>query len=467
VFTTALAAILVLGPVIVFHELGHFLVAKLAGIYVKTFSVGFGPKLLRLRWGETEYVLSAFPLGGYVRMVGESSGASEPSSAGAPEGEAAGGGESALYPRDGIRDEDVPPHRWFRNKPIPTRLAVVTAGPIANLVLAIVVMTGVFWHEGRRVQPSTTIGSIRADSEEAKAGLRDNDRLLAVAGTPVSNELEILQAIEAQKSGSLTLRIERAGRDTTLVLAGVRRERGAITFPVWGLRYDPRIGQVKKDGPADRAGLRRGDRIVEIDGTPIAYYDEIAGHINPNIGKPLAIVWERDGQRMTATVTPEAEEVQVNDSLTETRKIGRIQIEPYDLVVPVRFGEAFGESLRRAVSFTSDTMRFLGLVVTGKASRNAVGGPIRIGQVAGSALRWGFFPLLGFMAFFSLNLFLLNLLPIPVLDGGHVLFLTIEAVRGEAISMRVQDLLLKVGVSALIALMGYVVVMDVWRVIQG
>ena len=136
-------------------------------------------------------------------------------------------------------------------------------------------------------------------------------------------------------------------------------------------------------------------------------------------------------------------------------------------MVPVSLGRAFVESLDRTWDFIADTGRFLGSVVRGKGSRDAVGGPIRIGQVAGSALRWGFSTLFYFMAFFSVNLFLLNMLPIPVLDGGHVLFLRIEAVRGEALSTRVQELALKVGVSALIALMGYVVLMDLKRVITG
>jgi regulator of sigma E protease len=475
--TTLLAAILVLGPVIVIHELGHFLVAKWAGIYVKTFSIGFGPKLLRLRWGETEYALSAIPLGGYVRMAGESveeppaeagTGAARDADA-EPDGPAASGraiGEQKLYPRDERPDADIPPHRYLRSKPIPTRLAVVTAGPLANLVLAIVVMTGVLYTEGQHVPPTNTI-EVAADSEEARAGLQSNDVVVAVAGKPVANALEIAHTLRAHGNSPFDVRVRRAGRDTTIALAGVRRQGDAIEFPVWGYRYDTRIGYVKKDGPAARAGLQAGDRIVAVDGHPVAYYDDIAQHVNPAIGKELQIEWERDGRRMQAVIVPEADEIPVPGSLTETQKIGRIQIERADLVLPVSLGRAFADGSRRIWGFTADTMRFLGLLVTGKGSRNAVGGPIRIGQVAGSALRWGYSTLFMFMAFFSVNLFLLNMLPIPVLDGGHVLFLLIEAVRGEALSVRVQEMLLKIGVSALIALMGYVVLLDVWRVVKG
>jgi regulator of sigma E protease len=492
--TTLLAAAIVLGPVIVIHELGHFLVAKLAGIYVKTFSIGFGPKLLKVRWGETEYALSAIPLGGYVRMAGESAeDATSDAEGAAPAGSdvaaasaassAAGSGasadavtaadatarrvgEQALYPRDERPDADIPPHRYLRSKPIPTRLAVVTAGPLANLVLAIVVMTGVLYHEGLHVPPTNTIDVGASDSELARAGLQTNDVVVAVAGKPVANALEVARALQEQTTQPFPLQVRRAGQDTTIVLAGVRRKGEVIEFPAWGYRYDTRIGYVKKDGPAARAGLQSGDRIIAIDGQPVSYYDEIAEHVNPAIGKPLDVVWERGGTTMNATVVPEAEDVPVQDSLTETQKIGRIQIERADLVLPVTLGQAFADGSRRIWGFTTDTLRFLGLLITGRGSRDAVGGPIRIGQVAGSALRWGYSTLFMFMAFFSVNLFLLNMLPIPVLDGGHVLFLLIEAVRGEALSVRVQDLLLKIGVSALIALMGYVVLLDVWRVLQ-
>jgi regulator of sigma E protease len=471
--TTLLAAVIVLGPVIVFHEFGHFIVAKLAGIYVKTFSVGFGPKLLKWRFGETQYALSAVPLGGYVKMAGDSvevqeeAVAAESVAAPADEGQAAQRpvGEEMLYSRrDDVADADIPPQRYFRNKPLATRLAVVTAGPFFNLILAIVVMTGVLYHDGMRVPPTTTLGEVGPDSDEARAGLRSGDTVVAVEGRPVQNALEVAQAVEAS-SGPLEMTVRRAGRDTTLALPPARQGADEPGFPLLAFRLDSRIGMVKKEGPAWKSGLRPGDRIVEIDGQPIRYYDELADVINPAIGESLHVVWERDGRRVAAVVVPEADEAPVEGSLTKTQQIGRIQIEPYHLVLPVSLGRAFAESLDRSWGLIRDTGRFLWMLVRGQGSRDAVGGPLRIGQEAGSALRWGPSMLLYFMAFFSVNLFLLNMLPIPVLDGGHVLFLLIEAVRGEALSLRVQERLLKIGVSALILLMGYVVFSDLLRVL--
>jgi regulator of sigma E protease len=371
-----------------------------------------------------------------------------------------------LYPKDGVADADIPPHRFLRNKPIATRLAVVVAGPFANLLLAIVVMTLALHHEGMSVLPTTTIDAVQPESDEARAGLRGNDVLVSIAGEPVHNTQQVQQRLEALGDAPFDVVVRRAGHDTTLVLPGVRRERGDVTFPAWRFRPDARIGAVKKDGPAARAGLRAGDKIVAVDGEPIAYYDELATRIRPALGKPLLVEWERDGARQKATIVPEAGDAPDPDNPNKIVQVGRIQIEFHRDVVPVGWGAAFHQSLQSTWFLTRATLQFLGQLVQGKGSRDAIGGPIRIAQEAGSELRWGLSRLFMFMAFFSVNLFLLNMLPIPVLDGGHVMFLLIEAVRGEALSTRVQELALKVGVSALIALMGWVVVMDLWRVIS-
>lgn len=496
--TTLLAAALVIGPVIVFHEFGHFIVAKLAGIYVKTFSVGFGPKLLKFRLGETQYALSAIPLGGYVKMAGDSvveerraekaqaastesdadSGADsapQPGAEGADESESgsAKAGEEYLYPSDVVPDSEIPEHRYFRSKPLVTRLAVVTAGPIANFVLAVLVLTGTMWHNGMRVPPTTTLGDVEPGSAEWNAGLRSGDVVQALGGEPVTNALDLAEALGRQGSEPFAIDLRRDGQETSVVLDGVRRDsEGFIEFPHLLPRMDTRIGLVKKDGPAWKAGLRAGDRIVEIDGEPVHFYDELADRINPAIGKELQIVWERDGERHSAAVVPEGEQVLAGgESMTETRTIGRIQIEAYSLVIPVSFGTAAKYGVVRSWQLASQTVQVLGELVSrllrGESSRDALGGPIRIGQFAGDALRWGPTMLLGFLAFFSVNLFLLNLLPIPVLDGGHVLFLLIEAVRGQPLSLRTQELLLKVGVSALFLLMGFVVFNDLVRVLTG
>jgi regulator of sigma E protease len=488
--TMLIAAAVVIGPVIVFHEFGHFIVAKLAGIYVKTFSVGFGPKLLKFRMGETQYALSAIPLGGYVKMAGDSvvderraAQAQAPAPAETSDSDAAADGDSEsdggrsgegyLYPSDMVPDSEIPEHRYFRNKPLVTRLAVVTAGPIANFVLAVLVLTGTMWHNGMRVTPSTTLREINADSDEWAAGLRGGDVVQSIGGESVTNYLELVEALGRQGGEAFPIEVLRHGVESTVVIGGVRYDAdGLIVFPDLPPRMDTRIGLVKKDGPAWKAGLRSGDRIVEIDGEPVHFYDELADRINPAIGEELQIVWERGEERHTAVVVPEAEQVLAGgDSMTETRTIGRIQIEAYSLVIPVSFGSAAKYGALRSWQLTEQTVRVLGELasraVRGDANRDALGGPIRIAEFAADSLRWGPTMLLGFLAFFSVNLFLLNLLPIPVLDGGHVVFLLIEAVRGQPLSLRTQELALKVGVSALFLLMGFVVFNDIVRVLTG
>ena len=474
---TLVAFAVILIPVIVFHEFGHFVVAKLSGIFVKTFSVGFGPKLLKFRFGETQYALSAVPFGGYVKMAGDSVGEETPAAADAeadpgappaPDAAAPRVGEAMLYSSaDEVPDAEIPTHRYFRNKPLLTRLAVVTAGPIANYILAVVVMTGVFWKQGRPEFPTTTLGQVEPDSPAASHGFQSGDVITQVGGVPVHTSSEAVRALRDAGDAAVPVGLRRAGRDTTVTLSGAWATDGEGDVPQLPFRLGSRVGLVKRDGPADKAGLREGDRIVEVDGKPVAFYDEVADVVNGSIGRELAIVWERDGARMSGVVVPEGEDALVPGSMTEVRKIGRIQIEPYQITIPIGFTTAARASAQQCWMFMRETLRFLGLVVSGKASRDAIGGPIRIAQESGSAARWGATMLFYFMAFLSVNLCLLNLLPIPVLDGGHVLFLVIEAVRGEALSVRAQELMLRVGVSALILLMGFVVINDIIRMITG
>lgn len=452
---TIFAFVFVLAAVVVLHELGHFLVAKAVGVYCKTFSVGLGPKILRKRFGETEYALSALPFGGYVKMAGE----------GAMESvQDAGTGE-------GFSDLDadgnpIPVDRWFSSKTTWQRLAVVVAGPLMNLVLALVVTTGVVWSQGVTVQPITTVGEVEEESAAADAGLVPGDRIVEVAGEEVDTWGGVLNGIvDAYTETGVTvpLVVDRAGVPVELSILPGRNEEGRWQI---GLSYqqDTRVGKVKKGGAAWEAGLRRGDVIKFIDGMPVTRYGEIAEIVNASIDTPLLFEWNRDGECMSATITPQAAEVAV--SFKEMRTIGRIHYEEYTETRPVSGLEAIEMGSRATWGMVGQTASFLRVLVTGGASKDAVSGPLRIAQFSGEMVAWGFDRLLLFLALFSVNLFLLNLLPVPVLDGGHVVFILYEIITRRRPNERVQLWATQVGFVALLLLMAWVLTMDVLHVVS-
>ncbi|MCB1163472.1 site-2 protease family protein, partial [bacterium] len=232
-----------------------------------------------------------------------------------------------------------------------------------------------------------------------------------------------------------------------------------------GALYDNRVGRVLKDGPADRLGLTQGDRIVELDGKPVRFFDEIASTVNASAGKPLEIAWEHEGQRMTGSITPE--KAQVPDPADEDKVIeaGRIYFEPYsEGTERIGLAEAVKVGTLQVVFTGRKTLEWVGKQVTFRGSKDAVGGPVLIAKVAGEMARWGWDRLLTFVAFFSTQLCLLNLLPVPVLDGGHVVFLLLEAV-GLPLREQLRMRLTMAGMVLLMGLMFLILLLDIGRVL--
>ncbi|MDY0108965.1 MAG: RIP metalloprotease RseP [Candidatus Krumholzibacteria bacterium] len=463
---TLLASVFTLGLVVIVHELGHFSVCKVLGIFVKTFSVGMGPKILVRRWGETEYALSLIPFGGYVKMAGE--GMME-------EIQDTGTREQKKYPlgtEEGNReragaDRDIPPDRQFLNRPPWQRFLVFISGPLFNLVLAYVIYTSLFLHQGIPVNPITEIGTVAADSPAAAAGLRVGDVFLSVDGQPVSDWYDMLDALDRVAGGDQSGGPVRpvpvvVARDGGEVHTEIQLERDAAGRWQLGIEaHDNLVGRVQRNGPAARLGLKRGDRIVMIDGQPVRSHREVLEIVQVSAARPLAIAWERDGRVLTGTVTPVAFEVQA-DSL-----VGRIHYEKYQDSRPLQLSEALTYGHRQTWFTLSQTARELWRWVRERMGLESVGGPIRIAQVAGEMARWGFDRLLFFIAFFSVNLFLLNMLPIPVLDGGHVLFLIFEVLRGKPVDERVQGIATQLGLIILLLFMTVVLVQDGVRLFTG
>jgi regulator of sigma E protease len=461
---TIFAFVFTLGLVVVVHEIGHFTLCKVFGIYVKTFSVGMGPKILRKRWGETEYVLSLIPFGGYVKMAGEGL-MEEIQDAGTPEqrkyplGTAEGNREAAHL------DADIPLHRHFVCKPAWQRFLVFIAGPLFNLALAYVIYTSVVLYDGLQIIPITEIGSVAAESPAAAAGLAAGDRIVTVDGRNMDSWDDILEAVvmpshEQRATGQpVAARLGVARGDSSFVTTMTPQWEASSQRWVVGMEpHDNLVGLVQRNGPADLMGLRSGDRILSLNGVPVNTYGQIATIINEKQNVPVEVQWERAGVPMHGVVTPAPAEI-LPDSTA-----GRIYIERYFAERRVGVGEALLLGHRATWATTRATVEVLGQFFGGKLGIEAVGGPIRIGQVAGEALRWSFGHLMQFIAFFSVNLFLLNLLPIPVLDGGHVVFLAFEAIRGKPVAERVQAIATQMGLIILLLFMTFVVVLDVWKV---
>lgn len=417
---TILATIIVLGVLIFVHELGHFWAAKSVGIGVERFSIGLGPTVFGFTRGETEYVLSAIPLGGYVKMQGmddELMDAIE------------GGSDGGAPPRDASKDYD--------SKSIPARIFVISAGVIMNFLFAFAIYATSAGVWGFAEQNTTRIGDVRGEllpaGAEALAGLSIGAEIVSVGGEPVRHWGDVRDGLFEAPTGDLVVETRApANRVTIRVPADEEaRARLASAMTYW---VEPELGLVNPGSPADRAGIEPGDRIVEVAGRPVQTWPAFveAVQARPGVETPLTIA--RDGGTLVRTVTPDANE-EVDPATGERVTIGAIgvgiAVDP-DAVVYERasWGEAIVFGYRETLAVSGEILSFLGGLFTGDVSPRSMGSIVTIGAASGQAAELGIQYFLRFMALFSINLAILNLLPIPVLDGGHLVFLGIEAIRG-------------------------------------
>jgi regulator of sigma E protease len=427
---TVLAFLFVLGVLIFVHELGHFLMARRIGVKVLTFSLGFGPKLLNIKRGDTEYCISAVPLGGYVKMAGEN-----------PEDN-----------RTGAPDEFLSKGKW-------QRFQVLVMGPVMNLLLAIVVMAVVLYQgapAAKFEQEAVVIGGFTETSVAQKAGLRLGDRVVSVDGKPVDTWDQFSMAILPKASREVTLGYVRGGSpgQVTLVpLAQGKYEMGDIGIqPV----VHPEIVEVSPGQPAAEAGLQRGDAILAAGTEQNIPYDRLLQAIQGSEGKPLPLRIKRGETIQTITITPErvGDKVMIGAQLRgfETRTI-----EPGPL-------EAVKLSLEKNWEWTRLIGETLAGLFTRETSVKQLMGPVAIADLSGSAAEAGWIPLFSLMAMISLNLGLLNLMPIPVLDGGHIFILALEGLARRDFSMRVKEKMLLAGFVLLLMLMVTVIYNDLMRI---
>ncbi len=449
---TVAITIVVLGVLIFVHELGHFLAAKAVGIGVPRFSIGFGPPTpLRFQRGETEYVVAWVPLGGYVKMASRE------------EQEAMGSLEG------GTTEDHWPESKLFENKPLLARIVVISAGVIMNFLFAWVVYV-LLATGGRLETPTTTIAeadsAILPPGTEVLATLPYGTEITRINGDSVHSLTEVYRAIV--DPGSERLRFDFRDRSDPVILPipGTDAASRAAILDAIEFWMEPRVGSVLPGEPAERAGLEPGDLIVGANGDTIRSWQDLLTTVEGNVGDTVMFLVLREGEIVRVPVVP-AERSELDPATGEVRKVGRIGVGQHVIRVEYSIAEAVVVGSRD----TWDRMRLVLItlkgMVLGQISPRDLGGPILIGQMSGQVARLGFVQLVAFMAFLSLNLAILNLLPIPVLDGGHLVFLFAEGIRGKPLSLAVRVRLTQVGLLVLMGIMALVLTNDLFRLIGG
>ena len=459
-----------LGPVIVFglvvfvHELGHFIAAKAFRVYAPRFSIGFGPALWRKRWGETEYVLAALPLGGYVRMASRDD---------ATAASLEGGDESeSLSPEDPRYDpaalmpfgpHAVPPERTFESKPLWQRLIIMVAGVTMNIVLAIVVMTAIARVSGRSILPTRVVGRVDPPAWAPQLGaMAPGDTIVAVGGTRVATWNDVTRALALSEDTILAIT---TNRGTVTVPAGPAAEdRRSDLIDALLPWYPPVAGTVVPGKPAAIAGLRTGDTLVSIDATPIRNFGDLIGVVSPAAGKPLLFTIRRGSETKTLTIVPDSQLAESKDSVK--RYVGKVGVGQADVMIHEAIGFREATSLGWGMTWGNVALvgDFLKKLVSGQASMRDMGGPIAITQASVEAARGGAIRLFGLLAFLSVNLAVMNLLPIPILDGGQIVMNVAESIKGRPFSLRTKENFARVGLLAIALLFVVVMFNDVRRI---
>jgi regulator of sigma E protease len=436
---TFLYFILGLGLLIFIHELGHFLMAKRAGIRVEKFSLGFGPRLIGFTRGETEYRVSALPLGGYVKMSGEE-----------PE-------EGSIEPLDDPRS--------FSVQPLRKRALVVAAGPLMNLFLAFLLMPVVFLM-GRMepaflTEPAVVLG-VKKDSPAQKSGLEKGDRLLAVDGVPTPTWDEALQRILINPERDVEVKWKKSsGQEEvkTVHLSTAREGKAGFLGVEPGLFIgnDPVADKVAPDSPAEKAGIQPKDRLLTINGEAIEDWQDMSDKIGKSNGKSVQIEVQRGSEKKTLSLTPEYNEAHKKWIIGITKEV------QMDQFVKRRYGffSAIHKGFQENLKLFGLTLEVLKKLFTFQLSYKALGGPVQIAQATAQAAKSGFGDFLYFLTFLSIQLGILNLLPIPVLDGGHLFFMGYEAVRRRPLSIRKRIIAQQVGMVILFTLMVLVTFNDI------
>ena len=450
----ALWFIVAVSVLVTVHEFGHYWVARRLGFKVLRFSVGFGKPLLSRVAGpdRTEYVLASIPLGGYVKMLDE-------------------------------REGPVPAadlHRSFTRKPPWQRILVLVAGPAFNILFAIVVLWGMFWWTGTD-EAKPIVGEVAPSSVASQAGLRKGDEIRAINGAPVVGQrdvvFDLLDAMSSQGNAALSVRGSDGGTRVATLSVPDSAQRVRLTEPAelfrglgfefWLPPVPPVLGVVDSDGPAARAGLKAGDRIVSIGGTPTTDFNDVVKRIKPHPGESFDLTYSREGMEHTVAVRVASEDG------GDGKVVGRIGVkvaqpsvtlpDSFFLHTDFTLMGALGRATEEAWSMTVIQGRLVARMLTGHVSVKNLSGPLSIAEYAGESADAGAASFLEFLVLISLSLGFLNMLPIPILDGGQIVFQAVEWLKGSPLSERAQAFGTQVGIALLILLMGVALFNDIAR----
>ncbi len=452
-FSTLVAFVVALGLLIVFHEFGHYLVARWCGVKVMRFSIGFGRPLVRKRWGkdETEWVVAAFPLGGYVKMLDER--------------------------EDEVAPEDLT--RAFNRKPVAHRFAIVAAGPLANFLLAIVLYWLLFMLGVSGMKP--VLGPVTPATPAEFANFKMGETITKIGTEPVATWQDarwLLLSHAVERSPSVT--VETLGKEGEaashrLDLSRIEADDldadflKKIGLSVYQPAMKPIVAQVVSNSAGNRAGLLAGDEILAVNGKKITLWEELVQQIRASPGIPLTLKIQREAAIIDIEVIPDAH--------TEGgEKIGKIGIGPQidrneleKLLVEISYppGTAVVRAINKTWETSVFTLKMLWKMVAGEVSWKNVSGPITIADYAGKSAQMGLSSYLAFLALISISLGVLNLLPIPMLDGGHLMYYVIEIVKGSPLSVRATEIGQQVGMLLLFSLMAFAIYNDVSRLISS
>ena len=438
--------LVVLGILVTFHEFGHFMVARWAGVKVLKFSLGFGPKVLSRQVGDTEYLLSAIPLGGYVKMFGEDIG------------------------------ETVSPEeqeRSFVHKPLWKRSLIVAAGPGFNFLLSYLIFSA--WLAMGSPLPIPTfdelspiIEAIRAESPASQAGLQVGDRITRIDERDVTTKNDVYAAIAESGGRSITVEVQRGDKLKTFFITPELYDPDVVENPIYIIGVEeaaPIVTSVMPNMPAAQAGLQEGDRILEIQEETIQTWSQMSQIIRAHPNIPLTIQVDREDEILTVTIVPEPHEFTEHGTSTTIGKIG-IMGSGRSVIRASSPFMAIIQGVKATWGWSELTIVGIYKMLTGEISSKNIGGPIMIASASGTAAERGIPDIMFFVAILSINLGILNLLPIPILDGGHLFLFACEAILGRPLAERQRELTQQVGIVLLFGIMIFALFNDIQRLLQ-